>query len=262
MMHTMRPLPFVLASSNHGPMIVNRNDYQRAADGTAFGIGHQMLNHASVVVEEMQVFADMLAAHRQHYGNGGVVIDAGANIGVYTLDFARIMHGWGHVYAYEAQEKLFYALAGNVILNNFLNVTARWNALGKEVGEIAIPEPDYTQPASFASFELQAMPSNNFIGQAIDYNKPTARVPMITIDSQNFKRVDLLKIDVEGMELDVLEGARETIKRCKPIIFIEVIKSDEEKIRSILESNDYQLIAAGMNLFGVHKKDPIAAMIK
>ena len=51
--------------------------------------------------------------------------------------------------------------------------------------------------------------------------------PLTTIDKFAFERVDMIKIDVEGMELDVLAGARETIARCRPVIYLDVIKTDQ-----------------------------------
>ena len=49
--------------------------------------------------------------------------------------------------------------------------------------------------------------------------------PTITIDSFAVK-VDLIKLDVEGMELRALEGGRQTIARDKPVLFLETVKSD------------------------------------
>jgi hypothetical protein len=58
------------------------------------------------------------------------------------------MRGWGMVLAVEAQERVFYALAGNIALQNCFNARALWAALGDAPGELSIPEPDYTKQAS------------------------------------------------------------------------------------------------------------------
>jgi FkbM family methyltransferase len=74
-----------------------------------------------------------------------------------------------------------------------------------------VPCPDYLQPASFGSLELRESKSNEFIGQKIDYQQANCKkIQQIAIDQLKLDRVDLLKIDVEGMEADVLAGA-ETI---------------------------------------------------
>src|ERR1700679_1650413 len=118
--------------------------------------------------------------------------------------------------AFEAQEKIFYALAGNVVINNCLNVSARYCAVGENCAPIDVPEPDYLVPSSFGSFELRKTDSNEFIGQTIDYQK-TKAVPQISIDSLRLRRLDLIKIDVEGMEEDVLKGATESIAAHLPV---------------------------------------------
>jgi FkbM family methyltransferase len=53
-----------------------------------------------------------------------VAIDCGANIGVHTTQWARLMTGWGRVVAFEPQERIYYALAGNIAINNCFNVRA------------------------------------------------------------------------------------------------------------------------------------------
>lgn len=256
MSHALRPLPFILAATNHGMMILNRNDHHHDAEGHAFGTAHQILGHGSLVVEELQALTNLLNIRRQHAGDGAVVLDCGANIGVYALEFARALNGWGHVYAFEAQEKIFYALAGNVIMNNFLNITARWNAVGSEVGSITIPELDYNVPTSFGSFELRHTQKNEAIGQEIDYAHANTVVPMISIDSLNLPRVDLIKIDVEGMEDEVLAGALQTIARCKPMLYIEIIKTDANRVLQQLSALQYKVFQVDMNVLCMHISDP------
>ena len=70
-------------------------------------------------------------------------------------------------------------------------------------------------------------------------------------------RIDLLKIDVEGMELEVLEGAQESIQRSRPEIVVEVIKSDEKAVSNLLEAAGYRCFPMGMNLLAVHTSDPL-----
>ncbi len=184
-----------------------------------------------------------------------VALDCGANIGVHTIEWANLMTGWGEVIAFEAQEKIFYALAGNIILNNCLNASAKHLALGSSNGKITIPEPDYLKPASFGSFELKKRANNEFIGQAIDYTHANKEIDLITLDSLNLVRVDLLKIDVEGMEEEVLNGALKLISTHKPIIFIEIIKSNKQNLISLLDSFDYKYIHLGMNILAINQDD-------
>jgi hypothetical protein len=120
---------------------------------------------------------------------------------------------------------------------------------------MAIPEPNYLIPPSYGSLELEERANNESIGQKIDYNK-TTNVDLKTIDSLALERVDFIKIDVEGMEEAVLEGAKVTIDKSKPILFIEVLKSNPDAIHKNLSALGYEIFPMGMNSLAVHKEDP------
>lgn len=249
-------IAFCLASSDHGPLIVNRFDYNHTMTGDFYGVGAQIMENGCYDPRDVQSLKDLLLCRRNHFGDGVVAIDAGANIGVHSVEWSRLMRGWGSVIAVEAQERVFYALAGNLALQNCFNARALWAALGDEVGELSFPEPDYCAQASFGSFELRPRVGTEFIGQPVDYGKPTSTVKMLTIDSLEMERVDLMKIDVEGMEAEALKGAAETIERCKPILFVETIKSDKNAITATLQGAGYMVLPNGMNVLAVHNSDP------
>jgi FkbM family methyltransferase len=209
-------------------------------DKSGYGVGHQLLNTSSFDQQEIDFALALLYRRKINFGDGVVAIDCGANIGVHTIEWARLMTSWGRVIAFEAQEKIFYALAGNIILNNCLNATVKHSAVGASCGFIEIPEPNYLIPSSYGSFELQKKQNNEYIGQNINY-KNTQKISLVSIDSLNLERVDFIKIDVEGMEEDVLEGSKDTILKFKPILMIEIIKSNKDKILSALESIGYSI---------------------
>ena len=256
-----RPMPFILVASNHGTMIVNRNDHCSDGKGNVWGVGYQILETGSHDHQEADFILALLERRRKYFGDGVVALDCGANIGVHTIEWARAMHGWGEVLAFEAQEKIFYALAGNVIINNCLNVSARHCAVGASCGQIEIPKPDYLAPASFGSLELKKTPRTEFIGQEIDYRK-THPVTQISIDSLRLNRLDLVKIDVEGMEEEVLEGARESIVKHSPIMMIEVLKTDVAAIERLLLPAGYKCYPLGYMLLAVHTSDPLTQGIR
>jgi FkbM family methyltransferase len=240
-------------------MIVNRNDHHEVRPGARYGVGHQLLAGSCFDPEEVELALGLLGMRRHVFGDGVVAIDGGANIGVHTIEWARHMHGWGRVLAFEAQEPVFYALAGNVALNNCWNVTARWCALGEKDGFIDVPEPDYLRPGSFGSLELRQRSMTEFIGQEVSYDpQDCVRTPMQAIDSMALERLDFFKLDVEGMEMDVLRGARATLERCKPMILAEVIKSDAAGLLAFLQGLGYQTITEdmGLNMLAVHSTDP------
>jgi FkbM family methyltransferase len=252
-----RPIAFVLVSTNHGTMIVNRHDYACPPGGSPYGVGFDLLETSTYSQGEVDCALMLLRERRNDRGDGAVAIDCGANIGVHTLEWARLMTGWGDVYAFEAQEKLYYALAGNIALNNFLNVRARLAAVGAACGMLPIPHVDYCIPSSFGSLELIKRVDTEYIGQPIDYDRVALHVEMLTIDSLNLERIDLIKIDVEGMEMQVLLGAANSIRRCKPHLIIEIIKSNRALIADFLNALGYRAFGLGSNIVAMDCTDPL-----
>lgn len=251
----------MIAATQHGTMLVNRNDHARAGD-QSYGVGHQLLTSSAYDPEEIRFVLMLLEHRRVHFGDGVFVVDCGANIGVHTLECARFMHGWGGVLAIEAQERVFYALAGNIALNNCFNARALWAAVGAEGGEIAVPVPDYLVPSSYGSLEIRRTAGTEHIGQDIDYSpEASSRTRMLAIDDLDLSRVDLIKIDVEGMEVEALTGARRTIARLKPQLLIERIKSNADDIVALVEPLGYRLFPLGLNLLAIHATDPVASQI-
>lgn len=251
---TNRPIAFILASTNHGTMLVNRQDY-RAINNGGYGVGFQLLNKSSFDPEEIDLALNLLNLRKKHFGDGVVALDCGANIGVHTIEWAKLMHDWGEVIAIEAQERIFYALAGNITLNNCFNAKAILAAIGGNIGKIEVPSPNYLLPSSFGSLELRRSDKNENIGQTIDYDNTTT-LKMITIDSLKLDRLDFIKIDVEGMEIDALNGSIKSIKKFKPQMIIEKIKSNEKVITELLSKNDYNIFSLGINILAIHKSDP------
>jgi FkbM family methyltransferase len=262
MRNVPRKLAFVLASTNHGAMIVNRFDYHMK-DGTGQGVGFQILESGHYDPQEVEMAVQLLALRRRYHGDGVVAIDCGANIGVHTVEWATAMTGWGTVMAIEAQERLYYALAGNIAINNCFNATAKHVAVAAEAGIMNIPMPNYTTASSFGSLELRQSASNEFIGQKIDYSEgKMVTIEKLPLDQLKLARVDLIKIDIEGMELEALEGARQTIEKNTPVLLVESIKAGPEKVAAWLEGRGYKVMGAGINLLAIHSRDPMLREVK
>ncbi len=253
-----RPVAFVLTSSDHGTMIVNRNDFADQGGGRGIiGVGCQILYNSSFDRDEVDLALRMIESRRRLFGDGVTALDCGANIGVHTIEWARLMQGWGSVTAVEAQERVFYALCGNITINNCFNARAIWGAVGEEDGEILVPRPDYLRPGSYGSLEIRPSARNEFIGQAIDYSEQAGqRTRLFTIDSLALARLDFIKIDIEGMEMEALAGAINTIRRFRPQMIIEKIKSDETALRAWLVAEGYRMAPFGGNLVAIHGSDP------
>jgi FkbM family methyltransferase len=251
-----RKIAFVVAATEHGTMILNRFDHCMYNEGNGIGVGLKIFENSAFEPEEVDTALWLLSLRRQHFGDGVVALDCGANIGVHTVEWAKHVNGWGQVIAIEAQERVFYALAGNIVINNCLNARAMHAAVAAQNGTMRIPTPDYLSPGSFGSLELRLSGHNEFIGQTIDYSDAaTVEIRTITIDSLDFARLDLLKIDVEGMEIEALAGAVASLARCRPVVMVESLKSDARRLRETLEQHGYRVFAAGINLLAIHGED-------
>ena len=256
-----RKIAFITAATDHGTLIINRFD-QHVVDGRGFGAGFQLLERASYDPDEVKLVLTLLDLRRQIYGDGVVAVDCGANIGVHTIEWAKHTTGWGVVLAIEAQERLFYALAGNIAINNCFNARAINAAVTDQPGMMKIPIPNYLAPGSFGSLELRKRENTEFIGQAIDYSESKmVNVQTINLDSINLARLDLIKIDVEGMELDALKGGARCIGNHRPILLVEAIKAGEGPLRTLLEGIGYSVIRTGLNLLAIHKDDKCLAHV-
>jgi FkbM family methyltransferase len=164
---------------------------------------------------------------------GDVVVDVGANIGTHSVYFAQRVGATGQVYAFEPQRIVFQSLCANLALNGIYNVRAFHAAVSREPGAIAVPSIAYGEPGNQGGVALSAgaQPAPN--GE---------RVPVMTLDGLAFERCRLIKIDVEGMELDVLEGGRALIQTVRPIVYLEnnhAVKSPA--LISWLLARDYHL---------------------
>jgi FkbM family methyltransferase len=256
MRNPKRKIAFVLAASDHGTMIVNRFDYRMVDQRSGIGVGFQILEGSAFDPGEVDAALTLLGLRRTYFGDGVTALDCGANIGVHAVEWAKRMSGWGSVIAIEAQERVYYALAGNIAINNCFNARAVNAAVAARSGTMKIPVPDYLTPSSFGSLELRQREGVEFIGQPIDYSEArAATIPAVAIDALALPRIDLIKIDVEGMELDVIEGAAASVVRCRPILIVESIKSDQVKLRQVLTGHGYTLFGMGLNILAIHEMD-------
>ncbi len=182
----------VLKFARHGPMIYNENDAYVGRSFALYGEYNQ---------EECALLLDLIEAHT-------FVIEVGANIGSHTIPLAQKA---AIVFAFEPQRLVYQMLLGNVALNQLTNVQA-WQAAVSTVVEsgkpLFMPELDPRKPYNFGGVSMQ--------------DTPTSEAAMvISLDGLNIPQCGLLKVDVEGMELKVLQGAEKLIDRCRPYIYVE-----------------------------------------
>ncbi len=156
---------------------------------------------------------------RKYVKPGTVVIDIGAHIGTHAITMSQSVKE-GVVIAFEPQAKIHRELVMNLRLNRCDNVLRVQSAVGEKDG--------------FAY--LEPLRSYNEGYRSISSKRPMEKVPLVTLDSFGLTSVSFIKIDVESYELEVLQGAYETIMKNKPVMIIEIgggkAREQEENIDS------------------------------
>lgn len=146
----------------------------------------------------------------------GIAVDIGAHCGTWTTVMAQYFQ---HVYSFEPNRKVFRNLSANLALKNLTNVTEHMVGIGDREENLTYKiRSDEGGGNGFAD-----------LGKRDENETNTCILPVKTLDSFNLQNVKLIKIDVEGFELQVLKGARETIRRCKPALALEVWSDEREK---------------------------------
>ena len=145
---------------------------------------------------------------RQLLKPGQTVLEVGANIGAHTVFLARAVGPSGAVHAIEAQRVLHQILCANAALNGLVNVYAHHAAAGRHGGRVVVPRIDYSRPGNFGGVALGAATEGE-------------EVSLVTVDSLALDTCDFIKIDVEGMESEVIGGAERTIRRHRPLLYLE-----------------------------------------
>ena len=142
--------------------------------------------------------------------HGQCVVDIGSFIGTHTLAFSNIVGSKGKVISYEANPVSHNLLDKNIVLNECKNVKSFNIGLSdtKKVVRVNIPNEVKSNLGSLSLI-------NN------EVKKNGTQIELNTLDSFNLKDCRLMKIDVEGMEWQVLKGAARTINRTKPYIYFE-----------------------------------------
>ncbi len=148
-----------------------------------------------------------VALFRQLVRPGDTVVEAGANIGALTLPLARLVGTAGQVLAFEPQRGIHSLLVTNLTLNGLEFVRAERVALGTEAGEIMVPLLSLKESANFGGVSVG--------GEA---GEPC---PVRTLDSYRLSALSLIKADVEGAEGQVIAGALDTIRRLRPVLYVE-----------------------------------------
>jgi FkbM family methyltransferase len=174
-----------------------------------------------------------------------LVLDIGANLGSYVLPLAKRFPSLNFL-CFEPQPSIYQQLCGNIFLNGIENVSAMHMALGRENSTLMLQLPDYTKDHNIGAFSINADTHSKLRGDA---NKGRqVSVPLSTLDNLHLENIALVKIDVEGAELDVLYGGLGTIARnaYPPVLYeawdFDWYRPQREAIENFLTDLGYSLL--------------------
>lgn len=147
-----------------------------------------------------------------------IILDIGANIGTTSLYFANI-NSTAKIYAFEPHPDTFNRAVENISLNNFENIQLIKLGLGEAKESVKLYEVNEHNPGM-----------NRIIAE--NKNLPFKIIEIDSLDNivleYGIQHIDLIKLDVEGFEYSVLKGAKNTIAKWKPSLFIEL---DDKNLR-------------------------------
>lgn len=192
--------------------------------------GKFLLLHGDFISDHMRVYGEWseaeVALFKLLLKPESHVVEVGANIGTHSVALAKICHQ-GRVFCFEPQRPIFTLLCANLALNNIVNARALHAAVGGHEGQVEIETSDYSQPFNYGSFSIDKGFATESTYAGNTWREP---VRLTTLDTepalQNLARLDLLKIDVEGLEVPVLQGAQSLIRQHQPAIFCEANKAE------------------------------------
>lgn len=182
----------------YGKMIYNRNDLY---------VGKSLELYGEFSEIEVSALCELVKP-------GDTVLDIGANIGCMTVPLAQRVGPEGAVFAFEPNRLTFMNLCGNAALNSLRNVFCLPVGVGKE-------------PGTMGYLEYDPETSLNIGGLPMDSGLPT-KTAIVRLDSMPLPDCALIKIDVEGMETEVLQGAEQTIGKFRPLLYVENDRPERE----------------------------------
>lgn len=201
--------PNVLVSCDQGLLLVNRFDNDCA-------VGRFILDHGNNNTLEADFTIRSLGEKENP-----VILDVGSNIGTYAYWLAK-KYSKGKIYCFEPQRSIFQMLCGNMAMNNIFNVHAFNMALSDVNEMIEIREVNYNAPGCFSVYSLDKGADKKY-----ELTDEKNYIQCMTIDSFvemfHIEKIDFIKIDAEGFDIKILDGAKRTIEQFEPDLFVEYL---------------------------------------
>ena len=164
------------------------------------------------------------------------VCDVGANIGNHSVFFGKVL-GAKQVLAFEPQPNVYSTLCRNLELNGLTEALAYNCLVGAKSGR-----------GEVAKFNPRNLGGTAFVA-AKDGSIPMVALDDL-IDAEEMKNLGFVKIDTEGMQMAVLQGAKKILKAKKPAIWVELLQRDKDayvEAATLLEGMGYSSVQIGPN---------------
>lgn len=221
---------FLTLDCKYGRFIINRHCHLQAEHIVKKGVPH------------IQAELDNILFLISSLPDKPVIFDIGANAGLVSIPIAQTVRSKeGIVHAFEPQRMLYYALCGSVALNDLENVIVHNKGVGEKSGNLYLNDIDYSKEQDFGQVFLTETKEKNI-------------VEVVCLDELNIKRLDFLKIDVEGMEVAVIKGALKTITQYRPYCWVEYWKIGFESIIQLFEDDYAFFIMDHLNILCAPKE--------
>lgn len=174
---------------------------------------------------------------------GDVFIDVGANIGLYTITASKLVGETGKVLAFDPSEREFELLEKNVRHNRCKNVEIFKVALSNITGYANLFVSGQSNTGVNTLMEVF---TRKVVLERIDKVK-TYKLDDFLL-SKDIQKITIIKVDIEGGERNFLEGAKETLKKFKPVLMVEISRlnithkgSNDFDVFKLLESMNYKV---------------------
>lgn len=198
----------------------------------------------------------------QNINEGDICINVGANIGYHSMMLSKAVGDRGRVYAYEPSSKVFPVLKKNIELQKIKNVYAIKKAVGKESGTVDL-YINYFNNGDNRCFNPKELVDDygNFANHGFSEEIDIETVEITTLDEDiPDSHIDLIFIDAQGLDVDVVIGAKKIIQRYRPKIVLEFLPAWFDylgvnyrlELNSLINNHNYKMYAVcGANIIQV-----------
>ncbi len=222
-----------IVKARHGFFLYNKNDVY---------VGKSIEVYGEWSENEIELFSTFV-------GKGSVVIEIGSNIGSHTVPIAKMVGPTGYVFAFEPQQLVYYTLSANIVLNNLTNVEAVHAAVSSQAGVTRVPYVNYDVPNNFGGIRMSD-----------DHGKVVRKISLDHMKA-SFKSLSFIKVDAEGMELEIVKGAKEVISAFRPIMYLESDDAGGTELVKYVNSLGYKVYKHTVHLFNRNNYNQVSKNI-